>query len=114
MRIAFGFATATDIVSWGTAIEGRSAAHSRLAGAWASWIAELVGGALILIGLMTRPAAFLCSGHMAAAYWIGHGMNAVLPIANHGELAVMFCFTFLFIAAHGPGIWSVDAMRSGD
>jgi len=75
---------------------------------------ELVGGALILIGLMTRPAAFLCSGHMAAAYWIGHGMNAVLPIANHGELAVMFCFTFLFIAAHGPGIWSVDAMRSGD
>jgi putative oxidoreductase len=75
---------------------------------------ELVGGALILIGLMTRPAAFLCSGHMAAAYWLAHGMNAVLPIVNHGELAVLFCFAFLFIAAHGSGIWSVDAMRSGD
>ncbi len=75
---------------------------------------ELVGGALILMGLMTRPAAFLCSGHMAAAYWMGHGMNAVLPIVNHGELAVMFCFAFLFIAAHGSGIWSADAMRSGE
>ena len=75
---------------------------------------ELIGGALVLIGLMTRPAAFLCSGLMAAAYWIAHGLNAVLPIMNHGELAVMFCFTFLFIAARGSGIWSVDAMRSGD
>ncbi len=75
---------------------------------------ELVGGGLILIGLMTRPAAFLCSGLMAVAYWIGHGTKAVLPIVNHGELAVMYCFAFLFIAAHGSGIWSVDAMRSGD
>ncbi|MEE8164425.1 MAG: DoxX family protein [Myxococcota bacterium] len=75
---------------------------------------ELVGGALILIGLMTRPAAFLCSGLMAAAYWLAHGTNAVLPLVNHGELAVMFCFAFLFIAAHGSGIWSVDATRSGD
>ncbi len=75
---------------------------------------ELIGGALILIGLMTRPTAFLCSGLMAAAYWLAHGTNAVLPIANHGELAVMYCFAFLFIAAHGSGIWSVDAMRSGD
>ena len=75
---------------------------------------ELVGGALILIGLMTRPAAFLRSGLMAAAYWLAHGTNAVLPLVNHGELAVMFCFAFLFIAAHGSGIWSVDATRSGD
>ena len=75
---------------------------------------ELVGGALVLIGLMTRPAAFLASGLMAAAYWMAHGLNAVLPIVNHGELAMIYCFVLLFIAAHGPGIWSVDAMRSGD
>ncbi len=75
---------------------------------------ELVGGALITIGLMTRPAAFLCSGLMAAAYWIAHGLNAALPIMNQGELAVMFCFSFLFIAAHGSGTWSVDAMRTRD
>ena len=48
---------------------------------------------------------------MAVAYWLGHGTKALLPIANQGELAVLYCFVFLFIAAHGPGIWSVDAAR---
>ena len=69
---------------------------------------ELVGGALIMIGLFTRPVAFICSGLMAAAYWIAHEMNHLLPLANHGELAAIYCFLLLFIAAHGPGIWSVD------
>jgi putative oxidoreductase len=69
---------------------------------------ELVGGALVAIGLLTRWAAFVCSGMMAAAYWMAHGMHAFHPLANHGETAVLYCFAFLFIAAHGPGIWSAD------
>ena len=72
---------------------------------------ELIGGALVMIGLMTRWAAFICSGLMAAAYWMAHGTQALLPIQNHGELAVLYCFAFLFIAARGAGIWSVDATR---
>ena len=60
---------------------------------------ELVGGFLVMIGLMTRWSAFLCSGLMAAAYWMAHGLKAVLPIMNGGELAVLYCFVFLFIAA---------------
>ena len=69
---------------------------------------ELVGGALVAIGLQTRWAAFVCSGMMAAAYWIAHGMQAFHPLANHGETALLYCFGFLVIAAHGPGIWSAD------
>ena len=72
---------------------------------------ELFGGALVMIGLFTRWAAFLCSGLMAAAYWMGHGTKALLPIVNQGELAVLYCFVFLYVAARGPGIWSVDAGR---
>ncbi len=68
---------------------------------------ELIGGILIMIGLFTRPAAFIASGHMAAAYWIAHASNNVLPILNQGELAIMFCFAFLYISAKGDGIWSV-------
>lgn len=72
---------------------------------------ELIGGIMILVGFFTRPVAFLCSGLMAAAYWMAHGLNAPLPIQNGGELAVVYCFVFLFIAAHGPGIWSIDSAR---
>ncbi len=73
---------------------------------------ELVGGALIMIGLFTRPVAFLASGLMAFAYWIGHGTRALLPLVNQGELAALYCFAFLFIAARGAGTWSVDAARA--
>ncbi len=73
---------------------------------------ELVGGALIVIGLMTTWAAFICAGEMAVAYWMAHGNNALLPIQNQGEMAVLYCFAFLFISAHGAGMWSVDAERS--
>lgn len=79
-----------------------------------TWIAggiELVGGALIMIGLFTSPVAFLASGLMAAAYWMAHGTQALLPIQNGGELAALYCFVFLFIAAKGSGIWSVDGGR---
>ena len=72
---------------------------------------ELVGGVLLLVGLFTRWTAFLCSGLMAAAYWMAHGTKHLLPLVNGGELAALYCFLFLFIAAKGPGIWSVDASR---
>ncbi len=69
---------------------------------------EFIGGALIMIGLLTRWAALIASGTMAAAYWMAHGMNGLFPIANGGELATLFCFAFLYIAANGSGVWSVD------
>jgi putative oxidoreductase len=72
---------------------------------------ELFGGILVMIGLFTRWAAFLCSGLMAAAYWMAHGTKALFPIQNQGEMAALYCFVFLFISAYGPGIWSADAAR---
>ena len=78
---------------------------------WTAGPIELVGGALVMIGFLTRWAAFLASGLMAFAYWLAHGTRALLPILNDGELAVLYCFVFLFIAARGPGLWSVDAAR---
>ncbi len=72
---------------------------------------ELIGGLLVMIGLFTRWAAFITSGQMAFAYWIGHGTKALLPIQNNGELAVLYCFVFLFIATQGGGIWSADAAQ---
>lgn len=73
---------------------------------------ELVGGLLLMIGLFTRWTAFICSGLMAAAYWMGHGTKHFLPLMNGGELAFLYCFIFLFIAARGAGIWSVDGASS--
>jgi putative oxidoreductase len=72
---------------------------------------ELIAGAMVMIGLFTRWSAFLASGLMAAAYWMAHGTNALLPIQNDGELAALYCFVFLFISTQGGGIWSVDACR---
>jgi putative oxidoreductase len=79
--------------------------------AYITWVAgpiELIGGVLVMAGLFTRLAAFLSSGLMAFAYWIGHGRDALLPVQNHGELAALYCFVFLFIAARGPGRWSLE------
>ena len=69
---------------------------------------ELIGGVLIILGLTTRGAAFLCSGTMAVAYWIFHGTQSFYPIVNGGEIAALYCFIFLFIACKGSGIWSMD------
>jgi putative oxidoreductase len=69
---------------------------------------ELIGGVLIAIGFFTGIVAFIASGEMAAAYFMGHASHGFWPIENQGELAVLYCFVFLFIAAHGGGIWSVD------
>jgi putative oxidoreductase len=69
---------------------------------------EFFGGILIMIGLWTRWAAFITSGQMAFAYWMGHGTKALLPIVNHGDIAVLYCFVFLYISAKGPGLLSLD------
>ena len=74
-------------------------------------VIELVGGLLVTIGLFTRLAAFICSGEMAVAYWMQHFPKSPWPIANMGEGAILFCFVFLYIAASGPGAWSIDHMR---
>ena len=71
---------------------------------------ELVGGIAIMLGLFTRPIAFILSGEMAVAYWQFHAPNGLWPIVNHGEPAVLFCFLFLYMAARGAGEWSLDAL----
>ncbi|MBN8845049.1 MAG: DoxX family protein [Sphingomonadales bacterium] len=70
---------------------------------------EIVAGGLIVIGLFTRPAAFIASGMSAVGYWIAHGSQGPFPIANGGETIVLYCFLFLFVATRGAGIWSLDA-----
>jgi len=69
---------------------------------------EFFGGLLIMTGLWTRWAAFICSGAMAYAYWTVHGIHALLPLVNFGETAVIYCFLFLFISTTGSGVYSVD------
>ncbi|MCX7290461.1 DoxX family protein [Janthinobacterium sp.] len=77
----------------------------------AAGVLELVGGALLLVGLFTRPVAFILSGQMAVAYFLMHAPAAFLPILNGGEMAVMYCFTFLYFAAAGAGAYSLDGLR---
>jgi putative oxidoreductase len=76
-------------------------------------IIELVGSVLLLLGLFTRPAAFIMCGEMAVAYFMAHASKgyALVPMLNGGELAVLYCFIFLFFAAAGPGAWSLDSLR---
>ena len=74
-------------------------------------ILELVGGILILIGLWTRPTAFILSGEMAFAYFIAHAGSNFLPLLNGGELAVIYCFVFLYFAFAGAGAFSIDHAR---
>lgn len=78
----------------------------------AAGVLELVGGALILIGLFTRPVAFVLSGMMAVAYFMAHLPQGPFPSANGGEAAMLYCFIFLYLAAAGAGPWSVDAVRT--
>ena len=74
---------------------------------------ELVGGVLIVLGLFTRPVAFLLSGLMAVAYFYAHAPKGFFPLLNGGELAIMYCFVFLYLSARGGGPWSVDSWRAG-
>ncbi|THF60034.1 DoxX family protein [Ollibium composti] len=72
---------------------------------------EIVGGALLVIGLFTRPVAFILSGMMAVAYFMAHAPQGFHPIQNGGESAILFCFVFLYLVAAGAGSWSIDAAR---
>ena len=72
---------------------------------------ELVGGALLLVGLFTRPVAFILSGEMAVAYFTAHAPRAFLPLLNQGDAAVLYCFIFLYLVFAGAGSWSLDGLR---
>jgi len=74
-------------------------------------VIELVCGILLVLGLFTRPAAFVASGLTAVAYFMAHAPQGFFPILNRGELAVLYCFAFLYLAAAGGGPWSIDAVR---
>ena len=76
-------------------------------------VLEFFGGPLIILGLFTRPAAFLLSGEMAVAYFMVHAPRGLWPIMNRGEVVVLYCFTFLFLAAHGAGPYSIDGLLWG-
>jgi putative oxidoreductase len=77
---------------------------------WFAGILELVGGALVALGLFTRPAAFVISGQMAVAYFMVHAPQSFFPAVNMGDAAILFCFIFLYLAAVGGGPWSLDAL----
>ena len=77
----------------------------------AAGILETVGGLLMLLGLFARPVAFVLSGEMAVAYFTQHAPRGTWPLVNGGELAVLYCFLWLYFSAAGPGPWSVDGLR---
>ncbi len=79
----------------------------------AAGLIELVGGVLIVLGLFTRPVAFICSGAMAVAYFYAHASHNFFPLLNGGELAALYSFVFLYFAAAGGGAWSLDNLFAG-
>ncbi len=87
---------------------GMTAAPDMFTLLWWAAILEVVGGLLILIGLFTRPVAFLLSGQMAVAYWMAHAPKSPFPALNGGDAAILFCFIFLYLIFAGPGSFSAD------
>jgi putative oxidoreductase len=79
--------------------------------AWVAGALEVVGGALLFVGLFTRPVAFVLSGEMAVAYFYGHAPSGFWPVLNQGDPAALYCFLFLYLSAAGSGPWSLDALR---
>jgi putative oxidoreductase len=77
---------------------------------WFGGVLEMAGGALLALGLFTRPVAFILSGEMAVAYWMVHAPQAFYPLQNQGDAAILYCFVFLYIAAAGPGPWALDGV----
>ncbi len=75
---------------------------------WTAGVLELIGGALLVLGLFTRPVAFILSGQMAFAYWLSHGSRGFFPVLNGGDAAILYCFLFLYLAFAGGGAWSLD------
>jgi putative oxidoreductase len=78
---------------------------------WIAGVLELVGGALLIVGLFTRLVAFILSGEMAFAYWMAHAPQGPFPLANGGDAAILYCFVFFYLVFAGGGPWSLDALR---
>ena len=78
---------------------------------WFAGIIEIVGSVLLALGIFTRPVAFILAGHLAFVYFIGHVPRGLFPMNNGGNLAILYCFVFFYIAFAGGGPWSIDAMR---
>ena len=78
---------------------------------WFAGALEIIGGALLAIGLSTRPTAFVMSGLMAAAYWIAHAPRSPFPVLNGGDAAILYCFLFLYLVFAGPGAFALDNRR---
>ncbi|MGW4154342.1 DoxX family protein [Micromonospora chersina] len=95
----------------GNPMTGKAVPVGEWPGWWAALI-QLVCGALVLVGLFTRPAALLASGSMAYAYFVVHQPHGALPLANGGEPAALFCWSFLLVAVLGPGTWALDVLLS--
>lgn len=100
----------TKILGWPAAVMPGGGTAPLMSQAGVAGVLELVGGALLLVGLFTRPVAFVLSGLMAFAYFIGHAGDGFWPVLNNGALAVIYCFVWLYISAAGGGPWSLDAM----
>ena len=81
---------------------------------WTAGIVELAIGTLLILGLLTRPAAFIASGMMAVAYWMVHAPQSPFPVLNGGDAAILYCFVFLYLVFAGPGPLSVDAAMGKD
>lgn len=81
---------------------------------WTAGMLELIGGALLVLGLFSRPVAFILSGQMAFAYWMAHAPNSPFPVLNGGDAAILYCFVFLYIFFAGPGPISLDARIGRD
>jgi putative oxidoreductase len=109
--LLFFQAGALKLLGWFGGMPGQPGSTAPLMSqAWIGGALELFGGLLILLGLWTRPVAFILSGEMAVAYWQFHAPHGAWPIVNHGEPAVLLCFIFLYMAARGGGDWSLDAL----
>lgn len=81
---------------------------------WTAGMLELIGGALLILGLFSRPVAFVLSGLMACAYWMAHAPQNLVPALNGGDAAILFCFVFLYLVFAGPGPWSLDSRLGRD
>jgi putative oxidoreductase len=98
------------LFGWFGGIPGQPGRPSLLSQMGIGGVLEFVGGILIMLGLFTRPVAFILSGMMAVAYWQFHAPNSAWPLENQGVPAILFCFIFLYMATQGGGDWSLDAL----
>jgi putative oxidoreductase len=114
MRIIVGFLFlphgGQKLLGWFGGMRGTGATATFPSLIWFGGVLELFGGLLILLGIFTRPVAFLLAGQMAVAYFMSHAKGGFMPLVNHGEMAVLYCFVFLFLAANGGGPYAIERL----